>query len=137
MSCIVYCISKSVMKNWFPPILEDKYKGELLPSLLNLNFVLINLNNDAQRMLWPLSRPSRQTTEKSLEFLRWVTAHLMSLYLMSSWCYVPYIAHVTRFPRLSLQMFAYWDRKQRPETKASLNQLFSADLDNGIVGSYT
>ena len=132
MSCIVYCISKSVMKNWLPPILEDKNKGELPPSLLNLNFVLINLNNDAQRMFQPLSRPSRQTTEKSLEFLCWVTAHLMS-----SWCCVPYIAHVTRFPRPSLQMFAYWDRKQRPETKASLNQLFSADLDNGIVGSYT
>ena len=84
-------------------------------------------------MFQSLSRPSRQTTEKSLEFLRWVTAH----HLMSTWCYVPYIAHVTRFPRPSLQMFAYWDGKQRPETEASLNQLFSADLDNGIVGSYT
>lgn len=116
--CInLYCISKSVMKIGFRLFQKTNTKENFLPSLLNLNFVLVNLNNDAQRMLWPPD-----------EFLRWVTAHLMS-----TWCYV----HVTRFPRPSLQMFAYWNRKQRPETKASLNQLFSADLDNSIVESYT
>ena len=54
------------MKIGFRLFQKTNTKENFLPSLLNLNFVLVNLNNDAQRMLWPPD-----------EFLRWVTAHLI------------------------------------------------------------